>query len=280
MTLKKLSLLLILFLFFPASDDRVRAEQDQDAVFAVADSTLISVDQQNRTEAGDSTQQGEQGNTPIAAVSREPLPEAESLGVEHPSVSIITAEDMQKNWEEIFVEGTSPDLSEYTIQSGDSLYVIAKKNGTTGDLIKRINGLKKDTIYAGRKLKLYKGTFAVLVDKSDNTLTLSASGKPVKQYKVSTGKDNSTPTGTFRVNVKLKDPTWFKTGAIYAPGSPKNQLGTRWLGFDKPGYGIHGTTEPEKIGQQASEGCIRMTNADVEELYGIVPAGVQVIVQD
>ena len=245
MTLKKLSLLLILFLFFPASDDRVRAEQDQDAVFAVADSTLISVDQQNRTEAGDSTQQGEQGNTPIAAVSREPLPEAESLGVEHPSVSIITAEDMQKNWEEIFVEGPHQTFRN-TPSNPATASRDRERTGRRGSYQADQRTQERHDL-CRQETKLYKGTFTVWWISQIIPSRSPPSGKPVKQYKVSTGKDNSTPTGTFRVNVKLRDPTWFKTGAIYAPGSPKNQLGTRWLGFDKPGYGIHGTTEPEKI---------------------------------
>ena len=63
-------------------------------------------------------------------------------------------------------------------------------------------------------------------------------------------------------------------------GSPENSLGTRWLGFDKKGYGIHGTVEPETIGQQVSQGCVRMLNEDVEELYDLLPRGTRVTVQD
>ena len=76
------------------------------------------------------------------------------------------------------------------------------------------------------------------------------------------------------------NPTWFKTGAIYPPGSPDNELGSRWLGFDKPGYGIHGTVEPQSIGKSVSRGCIRMLNQDVEEVYSMVPSGTQVTVKD
>ena len=57
-------------------------------------------------------------------------------------------------------------------------------------------------------------------------------------------------------------------------------LGTRWMGFDITGYGIHGTTEPDKIGQQVTAGCVRMRNEEVEELYTLIPVGTEVTIQD
>ncbi|MFA7271176.1 MAG: L,D-transpeptidase, partial [Candidatus Omnitrophota bacterium] len=102
----------------------------------------------------------------------------------------------------------------------------------------------------------------------------------MKTYIVSTGKNNSTPVGNFKITSKLINPTWFKAGAVIPAGSPKNILGTRWLGLDRPSYGIHGTTEPQSLGRQATQGCVRMTNQDVEELYIIVPIGTEVIIVD
>ena len=57
-------------------------------------------------------------------------------------------------------------------------------------------------------------------------------------------------------------------------------LGSRWLGFNMPGYGIHGTIEPETIGKQVTAGCVRMRNSDVEELYDILPLGTEVSIVD
>ena len=73
---------------------------------------------------------------------------------------------------------------------------------------------------------------------------------------------------------------WYKTGAIVPAGSPENILGSRWLGISEPGYGIHGTTEPETIGTYQTKGCIRMRNADVEELFVIIPTGADVVIVD
>ena len=64
------------------------------------------------------------------------------------------------------------------------------------------------------------------------------------------------------------------------PESPDNALGSRWLGFDIKGYGIHGTLQPDKIGQQVTAGCVRMRNADVEELYRILPYATEVVITD
>jgi lipoprotein-anchoring transpeptidase ErfK/SrfK len=73
-----------------------------------------------------------------------------------------------------------------------------------------------------------------------------------------------------------KNPTW--GGGGYASpvkgGSPSNPLGYRWMGLSIKGgsiYGIHGNSSPYSIGTNASHGCIRMINSDVEELFDMIP---------
>ena len=79
---------------------------------------------------------------------------------------------------------------------------------------------------------------------------------------------------------KLVDPVWFNRGVIVAPESPLNVLGSRWLGFDTPGYGISGTIDPSSIGKHITSGCIRMHNEDVEEVYMLVPVGTEISIVD
>ena len=62
------------------------------------------------------------------------------------------------------------------------------------------------------------------------------------------------------------------TGKVIGPGKD-NPLGTRWMGLDKKGYGIHGTNEPRSIGKAASHGCIRMARKDLEQLFELVRVG-------
>jgi lipoprotein-anchoring transpeptidase ErfK/SrfK len=168
----------------------------------------------------------------------------------------------------------------HEIKEGDSLVKIAKKYNTTIDLIKRMNNLKSDTINLGQKLKVWTGQFNIYVDKSQNILILRDGNELVKVYHVSTGVNNSTPVGKYKITNKLVDPVWFSKGAVVPPDSPANVLGSRWMGFDLPGYGIHGTTDPEKIGQQVTAGCVRMRNPEVEELYTFVTVGTEVTIVD
>jgi lipoprotein-anchoring transpeptidase ErfK/SrfK len=166
----------------------------------------------------------------------------------------------------------------YEIKPNDTLYKIAREFNTTVELIMQANNLKSDRIYPGKKIKVWTQPFSIIVDKSENTLILKSNEEIIKTYIVSTGENNSTPTGTFKIVNKLKNPTWYKAGAVVAPSSPENILGSRWMGFDLKGYGIHGTVEPQNLGKSITQGCIRMSNQDVEELYTIVPLGTEVTI--
>lgn len=174
----------------------------------------------------------------------------------------------------------TPETFFHTVVSGDTLFEIAKKYGTTVELLQKSSGLSGDRIYPGKKLKLTRAKFSILVEKNSNRLTLLSDGKPLKRYQVATGLGGSTPVGDFKIVNKLKDPAWFHAGGAIPSGNPENILGSRWLGFDEPGYGIHGTTLPKTIGTQSSKGCIRMLNSEVEELYTLVPVGTPVTVRD
>ncbi len=169
----------------------------------------------------------------------------------------------------------------YTVEPGDVLSRIAKKFGTTVALIKRSNGLTTDIIRPGDELKVNTCRFSIVVDKSQNILFLKRSGKVIKAYVVSTGKDNSTPVGKFKItNEKLENPTWFRTGAVVSPDSPENILGSRWMGLNIEGYGIHGNRNINEMGKQVTQGCVRMKNEEVEDLFDIIPAETEVEIVD
>jgi len=63
-------------------------------------------------------------------------------------------------------------------------------------------------------------------------------------------------------------------------GDPGNILGTRWIGFvdteQHEGFGIHGTSDESSVGKNVSNGCVRLRNADVEELFGMLAPGEKV----
>jgi len=194
--------------------------------------------------------------------------------------------DWQKRIEDInirllFSAAITPKSIAYQVKAGDSLTKIAREHKTTVELLMKANNLKNENIFPGQTLKVWTASFSIVVDKSQNTLILKSEEEILKTYIVSTGLNNSTPVGTFFITEKIPNPPWYKPGGGMVPaGSPQNILGTRWMGLNKEGYGIHGTTEPQSLGKQATAGCIRMSNNEVEQLYSIVPQGTEVTIVD
>lgn len=180
---------------------------------------------------------------------------------------------------------TEDDSLVYEVKDGDSLYSISKRFKTTVPLLMKSNGLKSSVIRPGKTLKITPGNYRLVVDKSELTLSLYLNDRLIKVYPVGIGiEDYYTPTGEFEIINKLINPDWYAPGGVYPYGDPRNILGTRWMGISSPGYasgyGIHGTTLPETVGKKSSQGCIRMLNEDVEELYDLVTIGTLVIIKE
>lgn len=113
----------------------------------------------------------------------------------------------------------------------------------------------------------------IVVSLEDRKLALVENGTVKKVYTVAIGKPSTpSPVGTFTIQSRVANPTYFHGGKVIAPG-PRNPVGSRWMGLSIRGYGIHGTNVPNSIGKAASHGCIRMGKADLEELYTLVKAG-------
>ncbi|WP_427340918.1 L,D-transpeptidase family protein [Caloranaerobacter sp. DY30410] len=109
--------------------------------------------------------------------------------------------------------------------------------------------------------------FVILVDIDKKYLYLydTDTNKVIKKYVVATGKPSTpTPIGSFKIIEKAK---W------------GGGFGSRWMRINVPWgkYGIHGTDKPTSIGYNASHGCVRMKNRDIEELYSMVKYNTPVI---
>lgn len=169
----------------------------------------------------------------------------------------------------------------YKVEPGDTLAKIAAKYNTTVDLIMRSNSLDNHLIRPGKRLKVSTAKYSVIVDKSQSSLALKADEEIFKVYPVATGKYDCTPEGSFKIVEKLKNPPWYKDGeGIIPPNTPENILGTRWLGLSEPEYGIHGGATEEDLGSQVTNGCVRMLNNEVEELFTILPRETEVTIVD
>jgi len=116
----------------------------------------------------------------------------------------------------------------------------------------------------------------IVISIPDHKLALLDGDRLVRLYDVASGKPSTpTPRGEFRIVNQVAHPTWYGPHGTVPPGA-SNPLGTRWMGLSIHGFGIHGTNAPRSIGRNASHGCIRMRNADVEELFDLVTVGIPV----
>ena len=179
----------------------------------------------------------------------------------------------------IFSAKPTQDTDRYTVQPGDTLALIAGQFKVPWELLAKINGISDPRyLRAAARLKVLQGPFDVLIDVSDFELTVLQQGKFIAHYRIGVGKNDSTPLGQFKVQEKLVNPTYYGPEGVIAPDDPQNPLAERWIGFGN-GYGIHGTIEPESIGTEASRGCIRLLNKDVEELYDLLVPGSRVLIR-
>src|ERR1039458_5841097 len=116
----------------------------------------------------------------------------------------------------------------------------------------------------------------IVVSIPDRKLAVLEAGHVVKVFETAVGAPYTpSPTGEFTIVQRIPDPTWYAKGKIVPPGK-SNPLGPRWLGLSKKGYGIHGTNNPASISRNASHGCIRLRNRDIEELFEMVSVGDEV----
>ncbi len=119
-------------------------------------------------------------------------------------------------------------------------------------------------------------TRRIVVSLTEHKLVLMDGDRVVKTYQTASGKSTTpTPPGNYTVVSKVANPVYRAHKQDVAPG-PRNPVGTRWIGLSAKGYGIHGTNDPKSIGKDASHGCVRMRNKDVEELFELVTVGVPV----
>ncbi len=127
----------------------------------------------------------------------------------------------------------------------------------------------------------------ILVDTRERRLYFVLGDGQAIRYGVGVGRPGFEWGGTKTVTRKAEWPTWTPPPQMlrrrpdlprFMPGGPENPMGARALYLGSSLYRIHGSNEPETIGQAVSSGCIRMTNEDVIDLYERVRVGSRVIV--
>jgi lipoprotein-anchoring transpeptidase ErfK/SrfK len=142
---------------------------------------------------------------------------------------------------------------------------------------------------ARRKRRSGRPDTVVLIDKTDYKLTVMKNGSTVKEYRVAVGKnvgdkerrgDMRTPEGEFKVQ-QFQDASSWKHDFGDGKGSVRGAYGPLFIRLRTPpwsGIGIHGTHDPASIGNNVTEGCVRMKNEELLEFAEMVGVGTRVII--
>ena len=129
----------------------------------------------------------------------------------------------------------------------------------------------------------------IVVNTAERRLYLVQGNGTALQYGIGVGRDGFRWSGVHRVSAKKEWPGWTPPAEMrrrrpdlpgHMAGGIDNPLGARAIYLGSTLYRIHGSNEPETIGQAVSSGCFRMTNEDVTDLYDRVHVGATVIVKN
>jgi lipoprotein-anchoring transpeptidase ErfK/SrfK len=118
-----------------------------------------------------------------------------------------------------------------------------------------------------------------LVSIPDRKLAVMEGDDVIATFPIAVGAAVSpSPTGNFQIVSRVSNPTYYHAGKVIPTGKG-NPLGTRWLGLNQKGYGIHGTNAPRSVGHAASHGCFRLRNRDMEQLFTMLRVGDAVVIR-
>jgi lipoprotein-anchoring transpeptidase ErfK/SrfK len=138
----------------------------------------------------------------------------------------------------------------------------------------------------------FNGNYApgtIFIDTAERRLYFVLEGGQALRYGIGVGRDGFRWGGVHRITAKKEWPSWTPPSQMIArrPDLPRhmaggidNPLGARAMYIGSTLYRIHGSNEPETIGQAVSSGCFRMTNDDVTDLYNRVSVGATVVVKN
>lgn len=142
-----------------------------------------------------------------------------------------------------------------------------------------------------REIVRYNGNYGagtIVVNTAERRLYLVQGDGTALKYGVGVGRPGFQWGGQKTITRKAEWPSWTPPAQMlrrrpdlprFMAGGENNPLGARALYLGSTLYRIHGSNEPDTIGQAVSSGCFRMTNADVTDLYSRVKVGTRVIVQ-
>jgi len=161
---------------------------------------------------------------------------------------------------------------------------------TRQPLVQYVDPAKAQATAIPREVVDYPTRFApgtIVINSTERRLYFVMPNGKAMRYGVGVGRPGFDWAGSQTVTRKTEWPTWTPPAQMlkrrpdlprFMPGGPENPMGARALYLGSTLYRIHGSNEPETIGQAVSSGCIRMLNEDVIDLYDRAKVGTRVVV--
>ncbi|OZB96954.1 L,D-transpeptidase [Paenibacillus sp. XY044] len=172
-----------------------------------------------------------------------------------------------KNW----VSGRTPRMQDAFapmaewMQTGRSSSVGLE--GGSGETASGTNAPSSPFASTWGQKPFFQQRLEIIVDKAAHRLAVVSGDKLIRSYKVGLGGER-TPEGKYAISIKVMNPN----------GRDDGEFGSRGMQLSDTNYAIHGTDEPDSVGKDESKGCIRMSKADIEELFDLVPLGTPVLI--
>ncbi len=165
----------------------------------------------------------------------------------------------------------------YDVRRGDTLNSVAQRYNVPWQLLANVNGLTDpEALAQGMQLKVIPGPFRAEVDVNGRELTLFLGRLYAGRFPISVGSDPSPAAGEYRVNDKQPGRTYYAADGRTIPvEDPRNPYGQIWidLGGD---VCIHGSPNADA---DARLGCISLSPADANDLYGILSKGSAIVIR-
>ena len=161
---------------------------------------------------------------------------------------------------------------------------------TRQPLVQYVDPAKAQATAIPREIVSFSGSYrpgTIVINTSERRLYFVLPDGKAVRYGVGVGRPGFEWAGSQSITRKAEWPSWTPPSQMlkrrpdlprFMPGGPENPLGARAMYLGSTLYRIHGSNEPETIGQAVSSGCIRMLNEDVIDLYERAKVGTRVVV--
>jgi len=168
----------------------------------------------------------------------------------------------------------------YVVRPGETLEQIAQQYQVPALLLARINGISDPSqLRPGRELKVVRGPFSAVIHLDRFELTLMLNGRYAGRFAIGIGGDAPELEGAYTVQAKVPNPSYCgPDGVNIEAGDPRNPLGKLLIDLGE-GVALHGTDDPSKVGRISERGVICLAPRDIDDLYGILSIGSQVVIE-